>query len=190
MFSQDDDGQQGLVLTIVFGLIALVVSMVVGIGIYKRNQDRAPANSPVATAAVVKAVARLPEVASASLPDAASAAQAAQAASDAASVNVENGAVTFYFSSGSADLAAGAGDALREVIKAAKAGRKLVISGFHDETGDAGKNAELARQRALAVRDTLRAAGVADKQIELKKSEQMSASSSNADARRVEVNLQ
>lgn len=187
MFSQDDDGQQGLVLTIVFGLIAVVVSVVVGIGIYKRNQDRAPANSPVATAAVVKAVARLPEVDRASLPDAAS---AAQAASDAASVNVENGAVTFYFSSGSADLAAGAGDALREVIKAAKGGRKLVISGFHDETGDAGKNAELARQRALAVRDTLRAAGVADKQIELKKSEQMSASSSNADARRVEVNLQ
>lgn len=190
MFSQDDDGQQGLVLTIVFGLIAVVVSVVVGIGIYTRNQDRAPANSPVVKAAAVKAIARLSATASANLADAVDAVDAGQAASDAASVRVENGAVTFYFSSGSANLAAGAGDALREVIKVAKTGRKLVISGFHDATGDAGKNAELARQRALAVRDTLRAAGVTNQQMELKKPEQMTSSDSNAEARRVEVKLQ
>ena len=33
MFSQDDDGQQGLVLALVFGLIAMVVVLVIGISI-------------------------------------------------------------------------------------------------------------------------------------------------------------
>ena len=187
MFSQDDDGQQGLVLTVLFGLIALVIGLVVGVGIYKSNQSPAPVNAASAKAPAAKAAAAVPEAVSASPIDAAS---AAQAASDAASIKVENGVVKFYFASGKADLAAGAGDALLDVIKEAKAGRKLVISGFHDATGDASKNAELARQRALAVRDALKAAGVTEQQIELKKPEQMTATGSNAEARRVEVNLQ
>jgi outer membrane protein OmpA-like peptidoglycan-associated protein len=187
MFSEDDDGQQGLALTVVFGLVALVIGLVIGVGIYKNSQGHAPANAKPGKAAVAKPAAATPEAVSASTLDAAS---AAQAASDAASVKVENGVVKFYFASGKADLAAGAGDALLDVIKQAKAGRKLVISGFHDATGDAGKNAELARQRALAVRDALKAAGVIEQQIELKKPEQMTASGSNAEARRVEVSLQ
>ena len=52
------------------------------------------------------------------------------------------------------------------------------------------KNAELAKLRALAVRDALLAAGVADAAMELKKPEQLTASGSDAEARRVEVNLQ
>ena len=179
MFSQDDDGQQGLGLTVVFGLVALVIGLVIGVGIYKSNQSHTPT--------IAKPAAATPKAVSASPIDAAS---AAQAASDAASVKVENGVVKFYFASGKADLAAGAGDALLDVIKQAKAGRKLVISGFHDATGDAGKNAELARQRALAVRNALKAEGVAEQQIELKKPEQMTASGSNAEARRVEVTVQ
>lgn len=187
--SQDDDGQQGLVLTIVFGLIALVVALVValviGVGIYQSGKDIAPAT---ALAASAPAAAVVPVVATAQA-DTASAANAAQAASDAASIKVENGVVKFYFATGKADLAAGAGDALADVVQGAKAGRKLVISGFHDATGDAAKNAELAKQRALAVREALKAAGVTEQQIELKKPEQLTASGSNAEARRVEVVL-
>ena len=183
MFSQDDDGQQSLALAIVFGLIALVVGLVIGVGIYTRNQLDAPASPSTSKTAVVKGLA----AGSVSAVDAAS---TAQAATDAASVKVENGVVKFYFASGKADLALRAGDALQDVIKEAKAGRKLVISGFHDATGDASKNAELAKQRALAVRDALKAAGVTDQQIDLKKPEQMAASGSNAEARRVEVALQ
>lgn len=187
MFSQDNDGQQGLVLTVVFGLIALVISLVVGVSIYKSRQGQGPVGTAPEKLAVVKAAVAMPEAASASLLDAAS---AAQIASDAASVKIENGVVKFYFASGKAELAAGAGDALLDVIKEARAGRKLVISGFHDATGDAGKNAELARQRAVAVRDALKSAGVAEQQIALKKQEQMTVSGSNAEARRVEVSLQ
>ena len=187
MFSRDDDGQQVLVLTIVFGLVALVIGLVIGLGIQRSNQGRAPLDAASAQATVFKAAAAIREAASASPMNVAS---AAQAASDAAGVKIESGVVKFYFASGKADLAAGAGDALLGVIQEAKAGRKLVISGFHDVTGDAGKNAELARLRALAVRDTLKAAGVTEQQIELKKPEQITASGSHAEARRVEVNLQ
>ena len=174
MSSQEDDGQQGLVLGVVFGLIALVLALVIGLGIHKSNMP--------------KAVAKPKSVATTPTP--VDTASAAQAASDAASVKVENGTVKFYFASGKAELAVGASDALAGVISGAKTDRKLVISGFHDATGDAAKNAELAKLRAMAVRDALKTAGVAELQIELKKPQQMAGSGSNADARRVEVSLQ
>jgi len=113
----------------------------------------------------------------------------AAAASDAASIKVENGVVKFYFASGKADLAAGATDALADVIKGVAAGKKAVVSGFHDASGDPAKNAELSKQRAMAVAAALKAAGVADDKVELKKPEEMTANGSAAEARRVEVTL-
>lgn len=175
MFSQDDDSQQGFILAFVMGVVALVIAAVIGVAVYQRGKAATPAAAPAAVVAV--AAAPVP-------------AAAAQAAQDAASVKVENGVVKFYFASGKADLAAGAPDALADVIKGAKAGRKLVISGFHDATGSATKNAELAKLRAFAVRDALVAAGVLESAMELKKPEQMTASGSDAEARRVEVTLQ
>jgi cytochrome c5 len=124
----------------------------------------------------------------AALPAAAPAAPAAETA-DAASVKVEGGVVKFYFASGKADLASGAAPALAEVSKGVAAGKKVIISGYHDATGDPAKNAELAKQRAFAARDALKAAGVAEDKIELKKPEQINAGSA-ADARRVEVKLE
>ena len=79
---------------------------------------------------------------------------------------------------------------MADVVIGAQAGRKLVISGFHDATGSAAKNAELAKLRAFAVRDALKSAGVTDNNIELKKAQELTASGSNAEARRVEVALQ
>ena len=64
-----------------------------------------------------------------------------------------------------------------------------MVSGFHDVTGDAALNAELAKQRALAVRDALKGLVVAEDKIELKKPEETTATGSNAEARRVEVVL-
>ncbi len=187
MFSQDADGQQSLLLTILSGVIALVVGLAMGVGIYTSDLGHASATAAPFKTAIVKDVAALPEAITVAAPDAVS---AAQAASDAASVKVESGVIKFYFASAKAGLAAGAGDALQDVIKQAKAGRKLVISGFHDATGDAEKNAELAKQRALAVRDALKSAGVTEQQIDVKKPEQMTTSGSDAEARRVEVTLQ
>jgi K(+)-stimulated pyrophosphate-energized sodium pump len=116
-------------------------------------------------------------------------APAPAAVADAASVKVEGGVVKFYFASGKADLAAEAAPALADVVKGVAAGKKAVISGYHDATGDPAKNAELAKQRAFAARDALKAAGVAEDKIELKKPEQINAGNA-ADARRVEVKLE
>ena len=184
MSSQDADGQQGLVLCVVFGLVALVISLVLGVSVYQRGKTAATPKTVVALATTVLPAHDLPNMAR-------SAGQnAAQNAMDAASVTVENGMVKFYFASGKSDLASGANAALGDVIKGAQAGRKLVISGYHDATGGAAQNAELARQRALAVRAALKASGVLDAKIELKKPEALKAPSSDAEARRVEVALQ
>jgi outer membrane protein OmpA-like peptidoglycan-associated protein len=176
MFSQDDGSQQRVALLLVFGLVALVIASVVGFGVHSAS-------------------AQVPDSAQSFTPDAApdsmdDAQASAQALTDGASVQVEQGVVKFYFASGNADLAAGAAEALAALVEGAKSGRKLVISGFHDATGGAAKNAGLARQRALVVRDALMAAGVAEAQIDLKKSEQVSDSGSDAQARRVEISLQ
>ena len=118
------------------------------------------------------------------------AAKPAVAAADGASVKVEGGVVKFYFASGKSDLAAGGNEALADIVKAVAAGKKVVISGFHDATGDAAMNAELAKQRALKVRDALAALGVAQDKVDLKKPEQTLATGSDSEARRVEVAVQ
>jgi K(+)-stimulated pyrophosphate-energized sodium pump len=115
---------------------------------------------------------------------------AAQAAADAASVKVENGVVKFYFATGKSEVAKGGAEALADVIKAVAGGKKAVVSGYHDASGDPAKNAELAKQRAFAVRDALKAAGVAEDKVELKKPEQAKADGPAAEARRVEVSVQ
>ncbi len=84
---------------------------------------------------------------------------------DAASVKVVDGVVKFYFASGKSDVAAGGNEALAAVVSAVAAGKRAVISGFHDATGDPAKNAELAKQRAFKVRDALTALGVAADRI-------------------------
>ena len=170
MFSQDDDSH-GWILGVVFGIVALVIALAVGVGIYQTHLK-----TKVAAVAATPATA-MPVAASA---DAASAA-------DAASVKVDNGVVKFYFASGKSDVAAGGNEALAEVVKAVAAGQQAVVSGFHDATGDLVKNEALSKVRAFAVRDALKALGVAEDKIELKKPENMQASGSNAEARRVEV---
>jgi outer membrane protein OmpA-like peptidoglycan-associated protein len=160
MFSQDDDNQ-GLVLGVVFALIALVIALVVGVGIYKSDWRSAPVTA-------VAAAAPAP-------------------AADGARVQVVDGVVKFYFASGKADLAAGANQALADAVKAVAAGKTLVVSGFHDASGDAAINAELAKQRAVAVRDALKALGVAEDKVALKKPEQSLAEGPANEARRVEV---
>lgn len=162
MSSQADENQ-GFVLGVVFGLIALVLALVIGLSIHQVHKRHA-AKPAVAVAAAGVA--------------------------DAASVVVENGVVKFYFASGKADLATGAKEALAAVVAGAASGKKVVISGFHDATGSAEANAELAKQRALAVRSDLMHSGVAQDLIEMKKPEETHASGSNAEARRVEVTLQ
>ena len=162
--SSDDDSQQRFALGFLFALIALVVSTVVGVVVYKRGIAHAPAKAPAAAVATTAV-----EV----------------VAEDAASVVVEGGVVKFFFATGKADLAAGANEALAEAVKGVlEGGKTAVVSGFHDATGDAAVNAELSKQRALAVRDALQALGVPEEKVELRKPEVTQGSGSNAQAAR------
>jgi outer membrane protein OmpA-like peptidoglycan-associated protein len=195
MFSQDDDSH-GWILGVVFGIVALVIALSIGVGIYQKNLKTKSATTSVAASAIntpattdSSAAGSAAAVATAAVSDAAMT-NAAQTAADAASVKVENGVVKFYFASGKTAVAAGGNEALAEVVKAVAGGKKAFISGFNDPTGDAAKNAELSKQRAFAVRDALKALGVADDKIELKKPENTNAAGSNAEARRVEVSVQ
>jgi photosynthetic reaction center cytochrome c subunit len=78
------------------------------------------------------------------------------------------------------------------VIKAAadllgsNPGVKIALSGYADKTGSPDANLELAKQRAIAVRDALKAAGVAESRIALKKPEFV-IGGAESDARRVEI---
>ena len=96
-----------------------------------------------------------------------------------------------YFEVGKADLPDDAPMLLRPAIRMAKAveGSKLVVSGYHDASGDPAANAELAKRRALAVRDLLVAAGVGAQRIELAKPVVTMGGADDAEARRVEVTL-
>jgi outer membrane protein OmpA-like peptidoglycan-associated protein len=78
---------------------------------------------------------------------------------------------------------------LEAVIAYLKANPTAVasVSGYHDPTGDAAHNEELARKRATAVKDAMTAAGVPDSQIDMVKPIVTTGSGDMAEARRVEV---
>lgn len=204
MSTQNDDNQ-GVVWTVLIGVVLLAISLAIGFGLYRTGKGAVPttavagastgvaggaAPGAVGTASADGAAGTATGVAAAGGAAPASTADMTTAAADGPSIRVENGVVKFYFASGSADLAPGAADALGDVVKGVAAGQTAVISGYHDTTGDPAQNEELAKQRALAVRDALKALGIGDDKLDLKKPEATTATGSNAEARRVEVSLQ
>ena len=113
------------------------------------------------------------------------------AASDAAPVSaVPPGEplARVLFAVGKSELDPKALDAIAAASKALAddAALKVDLSGFADKTGSADKNMELAKTRAFAVRDALKAAGVAEDRINLRKPEFVIGGAS-ADARRVDI---
>jgi outer membrane protein OmpA-like peptidoglycan-associated protein len=94
-----------------------------------------------------------------------------------------------YFELGSSELPADALTRIAPLVQAAGDGARFAVSGFHDASGDAAANAELAKQRALAVRDLLTTAGVAPDRIELRKPALTTGGADPREARRVDVTL-
>ncbi|WP_417924726.1 OmpA family protein [Collimonas arenae] len=109
----------------------------------------------------------------------------------AASVVAATPTVVIYFDSGKADAPADTASKLADIIAAAKAkgDAKIVLSGFHDSTGDSAKNDEISKERAKSVKAVLLIAGVADDAIVLEKPQVTTGSGDNAEARRVEVSI-
>ena len=172
----DDESQQNFILAFLLGLIALVIFFVIGIVLYHKNHVAGAPAQPVVAAAAPTTIAVVTETVTVVIPD-------------GASIRVVGGIVNFYFATASADLAPGAAEALAAVIKGVESGRKAVVSGYHDTTGDAAINEELAKKRAEMVRDVLTGLGVPVDKVELQKPAVATGSGTNAEARRVEVKL-
>ncbi|MET0350691.1 MAG: OmpA family protein [Rhizobacter sp.] len=183
--NNDEDSQQRFALGFLFALIALVIFTVVGFAVitYGMVAPASPQTTQTTSGAPV-----LP-----GLPAAGAVAVTTETVTvvvpEGASIRVTDGVVNFYFATGSADLAPGAAEALVTVIKGVEGGRKAVVSGFHDTTGDARINEELSKLRAQTVRDVLVGLGVPAAKVELQKPAVTTGTGNNAEARRVEVKL-
>ncbi|MBO9649179.1 MAG: OmpA family protein [Variovorax sp.] len=174
--TSDDDSQQNFILAFLLGLIALVILFVIGIVLYSRSHNAAVPAQPVAAAAPATTVAVVTETVTVVIPD-------------GASIRVAGGVVNFYFATASADIAPGAAEALAIVLKGVEGGKKALVSGFHDTTGDPALNDELAKKRAQMVRDVLVGLGCPPDKVQMERPEVTTGSGNDAQARRVEVKL-
>jgi outer membrane protein OmpA-like peptidoglycan-associated protein len=96
-----------------------------------------------------------------------------------------------YFGVGEAGLSAEAQGQLARVAEQARAsGARVVISGFHDASGNAATNTELAKKRAQAAQQSLLSAGMAPDHVVLRKPVQTTGGDDPKEARRVELHLQ
>ena len=179
----EDESQQKFALGFLLILIALVISFVLGIAFWHKGKNAAAKAKPAPVVAAAPApakpattVAEVTETVTVVIPD-------------GASIRVADGVVNFYFATGSADIAPGAAEALAAVIKGVESGRKAVVSGFHDTTGDAAINEQLAKKRAEMIRDVLVGLVVPAGKVDLQRPPVTAGSGNNAEARRVEVKL-
>ncbi len=118
---------------------------------------------------------------------------AAAAAPTTPAPTVIGDVVILFFAVDSTALHGAAPAALENVVARLKAdpAAKAKLSGFHSATGDPAHNHELAKGRAMAVRDALKAAGVAEDRVVLEKPlpEQANVAGEDWKARRVEVSI-
>jgi outer membrane protein OmpA-like peptidoglycan-associated protein len=100
-------------------------------------------------------------------------------------------AASLYFELDKFDLPADATGTLAPTVEYVKANplATVAISGYHDPTGDREHNIELAKDRALAVRDYLMAQGIEEARFDMRKPIETTGSGSLEEARRVEVSV-
>jgi outer membrane protein OmpA-like peptidoglycan-associated protein len=163
MNDQNDDAQN-YALMVLAGVVALVVAGVIALavstGLGSAAKPAAAGNAAAASAAAPTDGAAEPEA-------------------------------RVYFELGSDALPANASAVLVQVADKARAqsGKVVLISGFHDASGDAAANADLAKRRALAVRHALEANGVAPDHLVMDKPVEMTGGADAREARRVELRL-
>ena len=168
MMDENDDGAR-VGLWVVIGIITLLLfGLIFGLGIRAMNAKKAPAPAAAAAPAVAVVVDVLIE-------------------------GPLSGEIVgkLYFDVAKAELPADATAALAPVLKALadNPGKKLVLAGFHDPSGDAAVNHELAKNRAKAVRAAITSQGVDAARVALRKPEQTAADGPADEARRVEIRL-
>lgn len=188
MLDELDDGARIGVWT-VLGVVALLLFGLLG-GLVVRQLGERKAAAPVAVARpAALAVATAPMAAPVAAPVAIAPAAQTETVLDEPLAGELIG--TLYFDSGASALSPGEADSLKALAAKLQgaAPRRVVLSGFHDATGDPAMNYELARERSKAVREALKAAGVVADRIALRRPESTTGDGTNKEARRVEVRL-
>lgn len=119
--------------------------------------------------------------------------RAAAAAPQAATalVSVEVAVERIFFASGAEGLPVEAAEIITRVVTVMRErpAARVLISGFHDASGDPALNAELAKKRAQSVHQALVDAGVAAGSLELSKPAETTGGGDEREARRVELQL-
>ncbi|MEF7613916.1 OmpA family protein [Aquincola sp. MAHUQ-54] len=166
MYQEDKDDTTRVGLWITFGVVALVIISVISAMVVRQLRGTAAA-SPAAAVVVVEEVVLIEGPLEGELVG------------------------TLFFETAQAALPADAAVELGKVVQALVTvpSRRVVLSGFHDATGDAGRNAELAKQRALSARAALAAAGIDTSRIALRKPEVTTGTGTEQEARRVELRV-
>ena len=97
-----------------------------------------------------------------------------------------------YFDTGKTGLPTNTNETLLPIIDWLKANdsAKAVISGYHDASGNLESNQTLSKNRANAVSETLKNAGIDVNRIELRKPVSTEGAGDPAEARRVEVSIE
>jgi outer membrane protein OmpA-like peptidoglycan-associated protein len=173
---QNDDAQN-FALMVLAGVIALVIAGVLALAI-STSTTTATTGTQLAGGA-----------AAASAPP--GAADTASVAPGAAVPSLGEADARIYFELGSDALPPDAAGELARIADAARtdAGKVVLISGYHDESGDAARNADLAKNRAFAVRHALEANGIARARLVMDKPRATLGGADAREARRVEMRL-
>ncbi len=97
-----------------------------------------------------------------------------------------------YFALGAAVLDEADKGVVAKTLEALAANPNAIVllSGFHDTSGDPAQNAQLAKHRAQSVRDALVAGGVAAERIKFRKPESTLGTGRAEEGRRVEIRVQ
>jgi membrane fusion protein (multidrug efflux system) len=96
--------------------------------------------------------------------------------------------VSVHFAAGEATLDAEAIRLLKGLAPAMKGGTNPIdVTGFADRRGNRAANVELAKRRAIAVREALLAEGLTADRVRLQTPREVTGSGSDRDARRVEI---
>jgi cytochrome c oxidase subunit 2 len=194
----DDSNENGGLVPWVIGfavMLAIAVAALAGTAAFQSGPDTAASTSTSATGTARSATGTAASptgTAGSTTGTAASAAAPAAGASFIAPGTATAAApllARVLFDTGVSALPADAARTLSPAIEAAtrSAGIRLAVSGYHDKTGDPEKNAELAKERAIAVRDALVAAGVALERVELRKPQLTEGGTDDTLARRVDI---
>ncbi len=96
--------------------------------------------------------------------------------------------LSVQFATGKATLDGEAVRVLKGFAPAMKSGTNPIdVTGFADRTGNRAANAELAKRRAIAVREALLAEGIAADRVRLKPPQDVTGPGTDREARRVEI---